>query len=72
MEQRPVEMQNPTDISKRVLVVRIQWFDPPVLKLLNHVGFSPLDYKNNIENLKGLSKQQLPKITSVIILDYVL
>lgn len=41
--------------------MRIQQLGPSVLKLLNHVGFSPLDQKNNVENLKGLSKHQPPQ-----------
>lgn len=65
-------MQNLTDTYKIVLVMRIQWPGPLILELPNNEASIPLDLKINAENLKGLSMLQPPKITNVIISEYLL
>lgn len=65
------KMQNSTDITKMVLVTRIQWLSPLILELPNHEASSPLDSESSTENWKDLSMHQPPEITNVIVLKYV-
>lgn len=50
---RQLQTRKPTDTAKMVL-------GPLILELLNHEASSPLDQKNNGENLKGQKKHQPP------------